>query len=65
MNATTIGANIKYVLPVKGEISLVAGGNTTISGRNMGQSGTVYGSIFYVFNFNKKVKTTDQPVNSK
>jgi hypothetical protein len=65
MNATTVGANIKYVLPVKGEISLVAGGNTTISGRNMGQSSTVYGSIFYVFNFNKKVKITDQPVNSK
>ena len=65
MNATTIGANIKYVLPVKREISLVAGGNTTVSGRNMGQSTTVYGSIFYVFNFSKKVKTTDQPVNSK
>ena len=44
MNATTVGANIKYVLPVKREISLVGGGNTTISGRNMGQSTTVYGS---------------------
>ncbi|MEO6722855.1 MAG: hypothetical protein ABIN67_20985 [Ferruginibacter sp.] len=65
MNATTVGVNIKYVLPVKKEISLVAGGNKTIAGRNMGQATTVYGSIFYVFNLKKKEKSPDQPANSK
>lgn len=65
MNATTVGANFKYVLPVKGEVSLVAGGNTTVAGRNVGQSTTVYGSIFYVFNFSKKVTSPDQPANTK
>ena len=64
MKATTIGANFKYVLPIKGEVSLVAGGNTTVAGRNMGQSTTVYGSIFYVFNFNRKATSTDKPANT-
>lgn len=59
MNATTIGANFKYVLPIKQEVSLVAGGNTTVAGRNMGQSTTVYGSIFYVFDFTKKTKSAN------
>lgn len=62
MNATTIGANFKYVvLPTKHEISLVAGGNTTVGGRNMGQSTIFYGSIFYVLDFNRKAKASDQP----
>ena len=65
MNATTLGVNVKYVLPVKGEISLVAGGNKTIRGRNMGEATTVYGSVFYVLNFNKKVKSPDKPANTK
>jgi Putative MetA-pathway of phenol degradation len=61
MNATTVGANFKYVLPSLPELSLVAGGNLTVAGRNMGQTNTVYGSFFYVFNFSKKEKSTDQP----
>ncbi|MEP7107279.1 MAG: hypothetical protein ABI760_04840 [Ferruginibacter sp.] len=66
MNATTIGANFKYViLPGKPEISLVAGGNTTVAGRNMGQSNTFYGSVFYVFDFNRKAKSPDQPAKTK
>jgi len=65
MNATTIGANFKYViLPTKHEVSLVAGGNTTIAGRNMGQSTTFYGSVFYVFDFNRKVKSSDKPAKT-
>ena len=62
MNATTIGVNVKYiVLPTKHEVSLVAGGNTTVSGRNMGQANTFYGSIFYVFDFTRNKKSSDQP----
>ncbi|MEO6734138.1 MAG: hypothetical protein ABIN01_23150 [Ferruginibacter sp.] len=65
MNATTIGANFKYVLPSKNhEVSLVAGGNTTVAGRNVGQSATVYGSVFYVFDFTHKTKTTAAPAKT-
>jgi hypothetical protein len=65
MKATTIGANFKYVfLPGKPEISLVAGGNTTVAGRNMGQSTTFDVSIFYVLDFNHKKKSTDQPAKT-
>lgn len=59
MEATTIGGNFKYVLPPLPQLSIVAGGNTTIAGRNMGQSTTVYGSLFYILNFSKKSKLTD------
>lgn len=62
MNATTIGVNCKYVvIPKRNEVSLVAGGNATVAGRNIGQANTFYGSIFYVLDFNRKKKSTDQP----
>jgi hypothetical protein len=61
MNATTIGANFKYVLPFLPQLSIVAGGNTTVAGRNMGQATTVYGSFFYVFDLSHKTKSSDQP----
>lgn len=54
MNATTAGVNIKYVLPSIPQLSIVAGGSTTLAGRNMGQANTVYGSFFYVFDLGKK-----------
>jgi hypothetical protein len=65
MNATAAGVNLKYVLPPLPELSIVAGGMYTISGRNVGQSTTVYGSIFYVFNLSKKTKSSDQPSKTK
>lgn len=58
MNATIVGANIKYILPFLPELSIVGGGNTTIAGRNMGKATTVYGSFFYVFNLAPKEKTS-------
>jgi hypothetical protein len=61
MNATTAGVNIKYVIPSIPQLSIVAGGNTTIAGRNMGQASTVYGSFFYVLDLSRKKTTTDQP----
>ncbi len=61
MEATTIGVNVKYVMiPNKHEVSLVAGGNTTVAGRNMGKSTTVYGSLFYVFDFTPKAKPSNK-----
>ncbi len=62
MDATSIGVNIKYVVaPGTNEISLVAGGNTTVAGRNVGQSSTVYGAVFYVFDFSRKTKSVKTP----
>ena len=60
MNATTIGVNVKYVLPSLPQLSIVAGGNTTVAGRNMGQATTVYGSLFYVLDFSRKIKSSDK-----
>jgi hypothetical protein len=61
MEATTVGVNVKYVvIPNQHEVSLVAGGNTTVAGRNMGKSTTVYGSVFYVFDFSPKAKSSKQ-----
>ena len=60
MDATTAGVNIKYVLPPMPQLSIVAGGMYTVAGRNVGQGTTVYGSIFYVFDFSKKTKSSDQ-----
>jgi len=61
MNATTVGANFKYVLPWLPQLSVVAGGNTTIAGRNMGQATGFYGSLFYVFDLSKKTTTAKTP----
>jgi hypothetical protein len=61
MNATTVGVNFKYVMPFHPRLSLVAGGSATVAGRNMGQATTVYGSIFYVFDFSPKEKPSAQP----
>jgi hypothetical protein len=57
MNATTAGVNFKYVVTKNHALSIVAGGNTTVSGRNVGQSTTYYGSLFYIVEFGQKSKT--------
>lgn len=49
MNATTAGVNLKYTLKNYTHLSLVAGGNYTLSGRNMGQSTAVNAGVFYAF----------------
>jgi hypothetical protein len=65
MNATTLGVNFKYVLPKLPQLSIVAGGNTTIAGRNMGKSTAVYGSFFYVLDLNRKEKSSDKKDKAK
>jgi hypothetical protein len=64
MNATTVGINVKYVIPSLPQLSIVAGGSGTVAGRNVGQATNVYGSFFYVFDFSHKTKPTAQPANS-
>jgi hypothetical protein len=60
MDATTIGANFKYVVTPNHKLSLVGGGNTTVAGRNVGQATTFYGSVFYILDFTHKTKKTDK-----
>ncbi|HNP23629.1 MAG TPA: hypothetical protein PKM63_06270 [Panacibacter sp.] len=57
MNATTVGANLKYTPRAMSGLSIIGGGNYTVAGRNMGQSTTIYGGLFYVLDFNKKHAT--------
>jgi len=56
MNATSIGVNFKYTLPVHTNLAILAGANQVVAGRNMGQSTSVNGGIFYAVYFNKKSK---------
>ena len=65
MNATTLGINIKYVLPFHPELSIVTGANKTVAGRNVGQAFTAYGSFFYVFDFSRKAAVNDQSQSDK
>ena len=58
MNATTVGTRIKYEPRSLGGLSFVANGEYVVNGRNVGQSTTIGGSVFYILNFNRKTKTT-------
>lgn len=63
MNATSMGANIKYVFKNLPQLSLTGGASQVIAGRNMGQSFNVNGAVFYVFNLNKKERKNNSGVN--
>ncbi|MFY7838956.1 MAG: transporter [Lacibacter sp.] len=56
MNATSLGFNIKYVFKKMPQLSLTGGASQVVAGRNMGQSFSANGAVFYVFNLNKKEK---------
>ena len=60
MNATTTGVRIKYVPKSFDQLSLLLNGDYVIDVRNVGQSTSIAGSIFYILNFSKK-KT---PINN-
>jgi len=58
MNMTTVGAAIKYTLKQDTHLSVMAGGNYTVKGRNVGQATAFNIGAFYAFyvknNGNKK-----------
>ena len=56
MNATTTGIRIKYVPKSFDRLSLLLNGDYVIDGRNVGQSTSIAGSIFYILNFSKNKK---------
>ena len=61
MNATMMGANFKYNFKAVQGLSLTGGGNTTIAGRNVGQSTAFDIGVFYILDFSHKVKKTATP----
>ena len=63
MNMTTAGANFRYIPKGLPDINLNAGSSFTIAGRNVGQATTIYGGVFYIFHFNRKVKSNFQFLN--
>jgi hypothetical protein len=56
MNATKIGLHVKYDTDFVNGLSFVADANTTVAGRNVGQSTGFGGGIFYILDFSKKQK---------
>ncbi len=54
MNATTIGFALKYTVRSYTHLSLIAGSNYTIAGRNMGQATSYNAGIFYAFYFKQR-----------
>ena len=53
MNMTTVGASFKYTLKQYTHLSLLAGANYTVEGRNVGQATAFNAGIFYAFYLNK------------
>ncbi|RYY62531.1 MAG: hypothetical protein EOO05_02460 [Chitinophagaceae bacterium] len=64
MNATSVGVNIKYVIPALPQLSVVVGGMQVVQGRNVGMATSVYGSFFYVLDFSRKTKSVEPSNNS-
>jgi hypothetical protein len=54
MNMTTVGAGLKYTLKQYTHLSLLAGANYTVAGRNVGQASAFNVGAFYVFYFKNK-----------
>ncbi|MFL5746359.1 MAG: hypothetical protein ACJ751_16910 [Niastella sp.] len=54
MNATRLGANVKYHLKNLKRLQLVVNGNHVIAGRNVGQSTSINAGLFFIINFAKK-----------
>ncbi len=52
MNTTTAGGLVKYSL--QSGLEFTVGGNYVVDGRNVGQSTTLYGAVYYIFDFSKK-----------
>lgn len=54
MNATSVGAHLKYTIPTFTHIEVTVDGNYIIKGRNIGQASTFGAGLFYLFNFRKQ-----------
>ncbi|MBS1511283.1 MAG: hypothetical protein JST86_10620 [Bacteroidetes bacterium] len=59
MDATKLALHVKYDTDFVNGLSFVADANTTIAGRNVGQSTSFGGGVFYIFDLSKKKKKED------
>ncbi|WP_207632650.1 hypothetical protein [Foetidibacter luteolus] len=59
MNMTSLGAGFKYTVKKMQALSFIGGGSYVLDGRNVGQSKSFYGGIFYVIGFTKRDKKLD------
>jgi hypothetical protein len=57
MNATNVGAQFKYTLPRIPGLSILAGGNYTVAGRNAGQTVSFNAGAFFAFYFKSNEKS--------
>lgn len=54
MNSTLAGLILKYSFQSISGLELTAGGNYVLNGRNVGQTRTFYGGVYYVFSTKKE-----------
>lgn len=65
MNATTAGIALKYNVKKVAGLALIAGANTTVAGRNVGQTTAYNGGAFYVLDFSKNTKKINNEHSKK
>lgn len=63
MNMTTVGGSVKYTLKKYTHLSLLAGANYTVAGRNVGQSSSFNLGAFYAFYFKKSFQKNSNTLN--
>jgi hypothetical protein len=51
MNMTSVGVNIKYTVNNLERLSLIGGGDYTLTGRNVGQATSYNAGVFYILDF--------------
>lgn len=56
MNFTSAGVNFKYTFSKPAGLELTAGGDYVLHGRNVGQTTTIHGGIYYLFSVKKEKK---------
>ncbi len=56
MNSTSLGAHVKYTFPFDVHLSIVAGGDYVLAGRNVGQATNLNIGAFYALYVSKKEK---------
>jgi Putative MetA-pathway of phenol degradation len=60
MNATRVGANIKYTLSAVEGLSFIGNAMFTTAGRNVGQTTSLSAGVFYILDFTKKKKASKE-----
>ncbi len=48
MNMTSLGAHVKYFIPFVQNLEVIGGADFVIAGRNVGQSQTITGGLYYI-----------------